>query len=288
MNNRDAPWFITGDFNDILRNDKKDGGQVRPEDSFTGLRSFYSEGDLFDLPHSADLLSWRGIRGDDPVRCRLDRATANNTWAEIFPTARSHYLAFEGSDHRPLLSVLEPGKRKRKGMFRFDHRLKDNAEVKELVKEVWNNAQDSHIRTKIALTRAAIVEWRKKQYLNSQVIIEQKKRELEIALVDPANDGELIQKITAELETAYRAEEEYWRQKSRLLWMKLGDRNTGYFHAITKKRRKDMTVLKTMKAIWCTRKRRLLRLLCNIIRHCYINGGRESRDSIPCPGKKSF
>ncbi|KAG2267050.1 hypothetical protein Bca52824_074129 [Brassica carinata] len=53
------------------------------------------------------------------------------------------------------------------------------------------------------------------------------------ALVDPRNDGNLIQQITAELETAYKAEEE------------LGDRNTGYFHAVTKKRRRanSLTVL---------------------------------------------
>ncbi|KAG2289208.1 hypothetical protein Bca52824_048812 [Brassica carinata] len=63
-----------------------------------------------------------------------------------------------------------------------------------------------------------------------------KKRKM--ALVNPVNDGELIQKITADLDAAYLAEEEYWRQRSRLLWLRLGDRNTGYFHAVTRKRRR--------------------------------------------------
>ena len=44
----------------------------------------------------------------------------------------------------------------------------------------------------------------------------------------------LIQNISEKLNAAYLAEEEYWKQRSRLLWLKLGDRNTGYFHAITK------------------------------------------------------
>ena len=57
-------WFITGDLNDILCNDEKDGGTVRPESSFSDLRSFFSEADLFDLQHTGDPLSWRGKRGD--------------------------------------------------------------------------------------------------------------------------------------------------------------------------------------------------------------------------------
>lgn len=48
----------------------------------------------------------------------------------------------------------------------------------------------------------------------------------------------LIQNISEALNKAYLAEEDYWKQKSRLLWLKLGDRNTGYFHAITKARKR--------------------------------------------------
>lgn len=36
----------------------------------------------------------------------------------------------------------------------------------------------------------------------------------------------------------YKSEEEYWRQRSRLLWLKLGDRNTGFFHAVSKNRKR--------------------------------------------------
>lgn len=40
------------------------------------------------------------------------------------------------------------------------------------------------------------------------------------------------------LNAAYLAAEEYWTQRSRLLWLNLSDRNTGYFHAITKARKR--------------------------------------------------
>lgn len=81
---RYEPWFVTADFNDILNSEEKTGGTDRSEGSFSDLRTFFSEGDLYDLHHKGDPLSWRGQRGTHLVRCRLDRAVANSSWAENY------------------------------------------------------------------------------------------------------------------------------------------------------------------------------------------------------------
>ena len=39
------------------------------------------------------------------------------------------------------------------------------------------------------------------------------------------------------MEQAYKAEELFWRQKSRVQWLQGGDKNSAYFHAVTKGRR---------------------------------------------------
>lgn len=57
-------------------------------------------------------------------------------------------------------------------------------------------------------------------------------------MTDTANDTALITLITTDLKAAYTAEEAYWKQRSRLLWLRLGDRNSGFFHSITKGRRR--------------------------------------------------
>ena len=235
---RDEPWFVTGDFNDLISREEKDGGPERAEGSFSDLRTFFSEGDLFDLQHSGDFLSWRGKRGDHLVRCRLDRAVSNTHWAECFPTARCEYLGFESSDNKPLISIFDQGRRRRRGIFRYDRRLCKNDEAKRIISESWRGNPAATVSSKLSSARSAISEWNKSQQRNSQQVIEQKKWELNEALSSSVNDTALIQNISETLNAAYLAEEEYWKQRSRLLWLKLGDRNTGYFHAITKSRKR--------------------------------------------------
>lgn len=105
---RSEPWFLTGDFNDIINASEKVGGPPRSEGFFTDLRSFMSTCDLYDLKHTWSFLSWRGHRYSHLVKCRLDRAMANSGWAEAYPTGRSEYVRFEGSYHRPLVSSFDP------------------------------------------------------------------------------------------------------------------------------------------------------------------------------------
>lgn len=87
--NPKGPWFLTGDFNELIDNSEKRGGPARAEGTFTAFRTFLSENDLFDLKHSGNALSWRGKRGTHLVRCRLDRAMSNPEWMDLFPSCRS-------------------------------------------------------------------------------------------------------------------------------------------------------------------------------------------------------
>ncbi|CAA7019207.1 unnamed protein product [Microthlaspi erraticum] len=130
---RDTPWLLTGDFNEILDNSEKVGGPARQENSFVDFRSFMSECDLYDLRHSGNFLSWRGVRYKHNVKCRLDRAMAKSAWIEAYPSGRCEYLNYEGSSHRPIITFFYPAKKKRKGLFRYDRSLRNNEEVKLLV-----------------------------------------------------------------------------------------------------------------------------------------------------------
>ena len=53
-------------------------------------------------------------------------------------------------------------------------------------------------------------------------------------------DEVLIHELNLALLHLYKAEEEFWKQLSRQLWLALGDSNTGYFYAVSKTRSENI------------------------------------------------
>lgn len=63
------------------------------------------------------------------------------------------------------------------------------------------------------------------------------KTNLDKAMADPTADDCYISELNRGLLHASKAEEKYWKQRSRQTWLALEDKNTTYFHASTKARR---------------------------------------------------
>jgi len=55
--------------------------------------------------------------------------------------------------------------------------------------------------------------------------------------MDNNRSQEDILEVSRKLQEAYRDEEDYWFQKSRNMWYSSGDRNTEFYHALTRQRR---------------------------------------------------
>lgn len=222
---------------DLLDNEEKLGGLTRWEGSFVAFRSFITQSGLWDLQHTGNHLSWRGTRYNHFIQSRLDRAVANCSWSELFPTSYCEYLSFEGSDHRPLLTYLDNNPRKRKNLFRYDRRLTSKPEIKELVLDNWMQCDLDSVLSRLCRVRQAIIKWTKEQNQNCKVNIQKLQQDLDLALSAPLPDTDLIGMLTSELDKEYREEESYWRQRSRVLWLQHGDKNTSYFHAIVRGRK---------------------------------------------------
>jgi len=161
---------------------------------------------------------------------------SNGAWAIDYPFSRCEYMCFEGSDHRPLLTYLDLTKKKKKGIFRYDKRLKTNDEVSDLIQKAWNFNASEEVDDKLTRCRQEIITWTRSKHQNSQRVIEENRQLLEEAMTSQEPNQELISTINATLLQAYKEEENYWKQRSRQLWLALVDKNSGYFHAITRNR----------------------------------------------------
>lgn len=148
---------------------------------------------------------------------RLNRFLYNSNWSDLFPSCRSQYMKFEGSGHGPLLSFLETSRTKCQKIFRFDRRLRDNKEAKQLIKNIWERFPHLHVEEKLSLCRRAICNWSKNFYDNSRKILDTLRERLEIAITDPIHNEDLIFKINKDILQTYRKEEKFWKQRSRQL-----------------------------------------------------------------------
>lgn len=93
------------------------------------------------------------------------------------------------------------------------------------------------VLTKLCRVRHNIILWTREQNVQSNKAIKEAQQELDGALSSSVPDEDLINLIIQKLDKAYGEEESYWRQHNRVLWLQYGDRNTSYFHAVTRSRK---------------------------------------------------
>ena len=242
---RSEPWFIIGDLNEITGNHEKDGGAVRCATSFISFNNMIRNSGLLEFPARGNTMSWQGRRGKGKgavtVRCRLDRALANEEWHTLFPCSYTQYLRLVGSDHRPVVAFLDDKIQRRKGgQFRFDKRWIGQEGLMESIMSGWTGNQRGQVEdfvTKISNCRHEISSWRKDNPPYGKDKIKDLQQVLEEVQTDNNRSQEDILEVSRKLQEAYKDEEEYWHQKSRNMWYSSGDLNTKFYHALTKQRR---------------------------------------------------
>ncbi|KAK4421401.1 hypothetical protein Salat_2090600 [Sesamum alatum] len=240
------PWLILGDFNCVKSPEEKQFGVVP---TWYELKDFVDcclALGLHDAPTTSCYFTWSSNNDNNPVWCKLDRVLLNNEWLEAGLHCGAHFSP-PGclSDHSPgIVSLFDPPAPKPKP-FRFFNMWADHPDFLATVESHWSmnvegTAQFSLCR-KLKVLKGPLKAFNNLHYSHISVRAKEADLALQDAQVqlesDPENVtirgslGYLRKKATFLAE----AERQFYYQKAKIHHLKMGDKNTKFFHDMVKR-----------------------------------------------------
>nr|XP_027123998.1 uncharacterized protein LOC113740655 [Coffea arabica] len=277
-------WIIAGDFNDILSNEEKWGGRWREEKSFTDFNNFINDNQLIDIGFEGNLWTWSNNWEDvGEVRERLNRGLCSIDWSLVFDKAKCKHVDTFASNH----SMLMIDTRKRKRRFYFDKRWLKREGIQDVIRNAWEKDCEGsrmfRVKCKIRNCRIELLKWKNNSNCNAKKKIIQIKSQLE-KLQSSTHYGTRKETVSLkeQLKEAYKKKELYWHQKARLNWIKKGDKNTKFFHAQVKgrRRRNRMLNLQREDGSWTENEQELGEEVANYYKQLFTSNWNGSPEEI--------
>lgn len=240
---RNKPWIIAGDFNETRFPSERSSSCHETTRRSAKFNEWVDEMQLIEVEFSGAAHTWaRGLTPETRQSARLDRVLCNTDWSLRFTSAKVKHLPAIQSDHCPLFispngfAPLQIINRP----FRFQATWLSHEKFQEFVQDKWN--RNCPISQALQQLSVDLQTWNRDTFGN----IFQQKRALMARIagiqkvLSTRSDRRLMgleMKLKQELEETLNREEMLWYQKSRIDWIKNGDKNTTFFQLSTITRR---------------------------------------------------
>ena len=231
---------MLGDFKNIMRGSKKQGGSSFGAGSSKSLQNFMNDVGAIDLEFFGSKFTRSNRRaGLANILERLDKGICNVDWQALFPKAGVKHLIAANSDHCPI--ILNTSMEMRKGVrpFRFEAIWTKDRSSLGVIENAWVSEVEGYqkfkLPKKLMRTSKELIAWNKSTFGYAQVRIKDIEERLKaIQLLEPSQEN-LSREATLclELNDWLEREKLKLRKKSRELWLKEGDRNLKFFHLST-------------------------------------------------------
>ena len=255
------PWVCLGDFNEILKVSEKWGGPERTQQQMEGFRRVVHTCGFQDLGFEGLEFTWSNWRSEEErISLRLDRVLATTEWKEKYRDAKVFHVVESTSDHCAIILTNQQGRRRRKTRrFHFEAIWVRHEKCREIIQESWKDhaglQSSSELINGLKACTEGLKRWSQQELGQVTKKIQEKRKILQDVVQADRNGsrGDEIDMLCKEINELLDDEEMRWNQRSRVQWLKLGDRNTQYFHhrASQRQKKNEIKGLLDRNGRWC-------------------------------------
>ncbi|GKF00544.1 RNA-directed DNA polymerase, eukaryota, reverse transcriptase zinc-binding domain protein, partial [Tanacetum coccineum] len=241
-------WIIMGDFNVTLKvAEHSNVGGGYPTSEMAEFQECIDKIELVDLHSKGFHFTWtKSLRNP---KCstlkKLDKIMVNEEFMDKFQQGHGLFIPYLVFDHSPIIVKIPNGMKKRKSSFRFANFIAKKKSFIPTVMSVWDKNFEGHAMYRIVQNMKALKSKMKHlSWENGNVFERVENLRLQVkecqAEVDKFPHDEKIKEkswsVLKEYQQATKEEYNLLCQKAKVEWLKVGDRNTAYFHRTIKER----------------------------------------------------
>lgn len=242
-------WIVARDFNMITKMEEKIGGRTRLEPEVDHFKDFIQNASLLDMPFCNGTFTWNNHRGGKhQIASKLDRFLISDNAVHLGGDLTTAILAHSGSDHWPIaLQWQRPGDWTKRP-FCFEGFWLTHPALKDFFRTISasfippEGSKMYQLQQKLRFLKSHLKRWNWETFGNifeAQHELNQELRDLHQKIINKGHTEATLDQerhIHNQLEDKRKQEEIYWRKKSRVRWLKEGERNTKFFHWTTVQR----------------------------------------------------